>query len=113
MNITPTRQIDILKKWTDYLLTLPYVKSHFVEGSLVQDTGKLPNPASDIDMRIVVDDSALDQLPIPLVFLREMIADWRGAGRVQNTPNTRKWYETNKDKLYLHPDTRTMVELIL
>ena len=58
-------------------------------------------------------DGAIKLFPIPLVFLREMIADWRGAGRVQNTPNTRKWYETNKDKLYLHPDTRTMVELIL
>jgi len=62
VNTTPTRQIDILKKWTDYLLTLSYVKGHFVEGSLVRDTGKPPNPASDIDMRIVVADDELDKL---------------------------------------------------
>lgn len=44
----------------------------------------------------------------------EMLADWFGAGRAYNADWTplepRKWYEKNKDKMILHPDTRAWVE---
>ena len=41
---------------------------------------------------------------------REMLADWRGAGRAQGTPNVRAWYEANGGKLRIHPDTRRWIE---
>ncbi len=43
-------------------------------------------------------------------YAEEMICDWRGAGRAQGTPDTLKWYRANKDKMRLHPATRTFVE---
>lgn len=49
-------------------------------------------------------------LPIPDVYRREMLADWRGAGRAQGTPDTAVWYEKNKDKMRLHLDTRAWIE---
>lgn len=41
---------------------------------------------------------------------REMVADWRGAGRAQGTPDTIKWYRANHKKLQLGPLTREWVE---
>ena len=46
-------------------------------------------------------------------YVCEMVADWRGAGLAQGTPDTIKWYETNKDKMILHDNTRKQVEQIL
>ncbi len=40
----------------------------------------------------------------------EMLADWIGAGQVQCTPDTAKWYHRNKGKLVLHELTREWVE---
>ena len=40
----------------------------------------------------------------------EMFCDWKGAGRAHGTPDTRRWYETNKSKILLHEETRTLVE---
>jgi hypothetical protein len=53
-------------------------------------------------------------LPIPEVDVREMIADWIGAGWViAGTPDPTDWYEKNKDKMTLHPETRMRVEALL
>lgn len=51
---------------------------------------------------VVIEMSAADR--------NEMLADWRGAGLAQGKPNTWEWYEANKDKIMLHPDTREYVE---
>ena len=54
--------------------------------------------------------------PDPMTDLarREMLADWFGAGRAYNSDWTplepRKWYEKEKDKMILHPETRAGVE---
>lgn len=45
--------------------------------------------------------------------VREMVADWMGAGRALGKPDTRAWYEANKDKMQLHPATRQLVERLL
>jgi len=42
-----------------------------------------------------------------------MLADWRGSGRTFGKPDTRAWYEANRDKMLLHPETRLWVELEL
>lgn len=53
-------------------------------------------------------------LPMSDSARKEMISDWFGAGRAYNkdwTPlEPRKWYEKNKDKIILHPETRAWVE---
>lgn len=41
---------------------------------------------------------------------KEMLADWRGAGRAQGKPDTKAWYLANKDKMQLHPETRQWIE---
>ncbi|MCI0728857.1 MAG: DUF5662 family protein [Chloroflexi bacterium] len=56
------------------------------------------------------DNGGLKVLPIPDRYRREMLADWRGAGRAQGTPDTLAWYVKNKEKMQLHPTTRAWVE---
>lgn len=51
-----------------------------------------------------------EPLPMPDVFRREMLADWRGAGRALGFPDTADWYRKNADKMKLHPDTRRWIE---
>ena len=51
---------------------------------------------------------------IPEKYIREMIADWMGAGLAQNGKATpREWYEANKDKLVLYPAARRWIEILL
>lgn len=61
-----------------------------------------------------LDDGGVKTLPMPDRARREMLADWFGAGRAYNpnwTPlEPEKWYEANKDKMRLHPETRAWVE---
>lgn len=56
------------------------------------------------------DESGVKILPVPDQYRKEMLADWRGAGRAQGTPDVRKWWMTNRDKLQLHPETRAWIE---
>jgi len=49
-------------------------------------------------------------LPMPDRYRREMLADWRGAGRAYGNPDTRQWYEENKCKIILHDNTRAWLE---
>lgn len=56
------------------------------------------------------DDGRVFTLPMSDLARKEMVADWRGAGRAQGKPNTWEWYAANKDKMTLHPNTRQWVE---
>jgi hypothetical protein len=56
------------------------------------------------------DDGGQSVLPMPDCFRREMLADWRGAGRAQGKPDTLAWYQRNKKKMRLHPETRAWIE---
>lgn len=50
-------------------------------------------------------------LEIPDCYRREMLADWRGAGRaITGSDNTKKWYTENRNKITLHPQTREWLE---
>ena len=50
-------------------------------------------------------------LPMPDRYRREMLADWRGAGRAYvGWDNTKEWYLNNRDSLRLHPETRAWIE---
>lgn len=52
--------------------------------------------------------------PMPIKYLREMICDWKGAGRAQgNQTSTKEWYLANCRKMVLHPETRGRLEQLL
>ena len=52
-------------------------------------------------------------LEMPVRYRKEMLADWRGAGRALATPNTAVWYEKNGPKLALGDHTRWWIEQAL
>lgn len=56
------------------------------------------------------DDGGTKVLPMPDTDRKEMLADWRGAGRAQKTKGVMVWYEKNKHKMTLHRDTREWIE---
>lgn len=57
------------------------------------------------------DDGSIKTMPMKEKALREMICDWRGAGRAQGYgDNTPSWYAANKQNMKLHPDTLEQVE---
>ena len=62
---------------------------------------------------LVKDGGAVVPLRMPRKFVLEMVADWRGAGRAQGTPDTVKWYAANGGKMVLHEETRREVEALL
>jgi len=51
----------------------------------------------------------VEALPMPERYVREMVADWRGAGRAYGNPDTKAWFIKNKDKIILHPATEVKV----
>jgi hypothetical protein len=52
------------------------------------------------------DDGGLKVLPMPDRYRREMLADWRGAGRaITGKDNTAEWFQKNRAHMILHPDT--------
>ena len=53
-------------------------------------------------------------LPMPDRYMREMVADWLGAGRAKSGKwEALDWYEKHKDNIKLHPVTRMDVEELL
>ena len=59
------------------------------------------------------DGGSLNALPIPEIYLREMIADWIGAGRANGKADPHGWYVGNRHNLILHPESRRMLEKLL
>lgn len=58
------------------------------------------------------DDGDVRVLPMKEKHIREMVADWFGAGLTQSIiegwdhkPNPKVWYEANKGHILLHPDS--------
>lgn len=53
-------------------------------------------------------------LPMPEALVREMVADWAGAGRaITGAWEVAVWYRKNKENILLHPDTRVLVERLV
>ena len=60
------------------------------------------------------DDGNQYVLDMPIVYINEMIADWRGAGKAQGYGNnTIEWYKKNRRKIILSDTTRHIVEFKL
>lgn len=63
---------------------------------------------------LVQDNDPSTPIPMPESFIREMVADWAGAGRtITGGWTVAEWYNKNKDKIQLHPDTRELVEMLI
>lgn len=130
--------IAVLHDWDKFLPDewFPYARFfHKADGSKVNHRSKTgyykPTDTGDADFdyawflhqkrnkhhwqywAIPEDSNGVKILSMPDVYRREMLADWRGAGRAQGTPDTKIWYKTNCHKLQLHPDTRAWIELEL
>jgi hypothetical protein len=52
-------------------------------------------------------------LPMPETYVREMVADWYGAGMAQGKPNVAAWYNQHGGRMLLHDDTRALVEHLI
>jgi hypothetical protein len=60
------------------------------------------------------DSGDLVALEMPENFVREMVADWMGAGRAQKGVwEVADWYAMNRDKMLLHDATRLLVESLV
>lgn len=60
------------------------------------------------------DDGPTIALEMPPKLVREMVADWMGAGRaITGKWEVGSWYEANREKIVLAPDTRLLVELLV
>jgi hypothetical protein len=60
------------------------------------------------------DDGQLLALKMPEKYVYEMCCDWLAAGRVINGRwEYKEWWEKNRAKIILHPDTLKLVEYIL
>lgn len=60
------------------------------------------------------DSGAVKLLPMPQHFMREMVADWMGAGRaITGKWEAGEWYAKNRDKIQIEQQTRIRVEGLL
>lgn len=59
---------------------------------------------------VIVDNGIEEYLPMPDKYVKEMLADWYGAGYAQNMPDVKKWYLDRKEIIKLHPRTRRWIE---
>lgn len=60
------------------------------------------------------DDGPTKALPMPEPLVREMVADWMGAGRaITGQWEVASWYEANRDKIVLAAETRALVEQLI
>ena len=50
-------------------------------------------------------------LPMPDRYRKEMLADWRGAGRAYGNPDTTKWYLENRGQIQVHEKTSLWLDI--
>jgi hypothetical protein len=53
-------------------------------------------------------------LEMPVTYILEMIADWKGTSRAINGfDNSMEWYKSNRQKMILAPNTKQFIEKLL
>lgn len=63
---------------------------------------------------LIQDNDPEMPIPMPEKYVREMLADWYGAGRaITGKWDAFSWYWKNEKKIRLHHETRTLVETLL
>ncbi|HLV34808.1 MAG TPA: DUF5662 family protein [Spirillospora sp.] len=58
----------------------------------------------------ITDCGEIKCLPIPDVYRRELLADWRGAGKSMGKPDLLGWYTECRETMRFHPETRAWLE---
>lgn len=96
--------------------TAPYpIVAHFNDGLAEDNNG--PNQARYLMVsRMLAAANARRPvaLPMSLPLVREMVADWMGAGRaITGRWEVREWYARTGPGMVLHPETRAAVEAVL
>jgi len=57
------------------------------------------------------DDGPLKNIHIPMHYLKEMVCDWRGAGKaITGKDDILEWYGKNKDRINLNRVNRVCIE---
>ncbi|MGJ3241158.1 MAG: DUF5662 family protein [Anaerolineae bacterium] len=116
--------IAILHDWDKFLPDewMPYAETFYkVDGSKQYDMGEAFTTAWNHHQKrnkhhwqywmITWDKGNTDTLPMPDLYRREMLADWRGAGRAINgKDNAIEWYTGMRNNMKLHPETRQWIE---
>lgn len=88
----------------------------FDESILFDEDKKEPNFCNDNAWRFAKEiRDRLNKTPrildMPLKHRKEMLADWKGAGKaIKGFDDTKVWYEQNKSNMLLHPETKAWVE---
>lgn len=115
----------IVHDWSKFLPSewLPYARNFYNEDGSVKDTREESESFLDAwnhhqkrnrhhwQYWVSIQDSGEIILrPIPRRFIKEMLADWRGAGKARHSPNTWEWYEKNRFNMLLHPEARWWIE---
>jgi len=59
------------------------------------------------------DDGSIEYVEMPLTYVKEMVADWVGAGLAQGNPDTQAWWLSNCHKIKLHEKSRSQVVKLL
>ncbi len=65
-------------------------------------------------LRYKAGDETFTPLEMPEKFVREMVADWAGAGRaITGTWDLAEWYDKNRERIKLHKATRERVRVLV
>jgi hypothetical protein len=59
---------------------------------------------------LMEDSGSVRCLKMPDADMREMLADWRGAGLAYGNADTKGWYEKTAHARKLHPETQAWIE---
>jgi hypothetical protein len=107
----------------------PYVA--FFEGpnGIKSDDGVAPNVRAAFDAawlhhqhrnlhhwqywRLREDEGGTKLLSMPPVYVKEMLADWRGAAKAQGHDGIGSWYEQNRKKIELHRGSRELLHSLM
>jgi len=63
--------------------------------------------------RLREDDGGTKVLPMPPVFVKEMLADWRGAGKAQGQTSLGPWYAKHYWKIEVAKETRDLLHSLM
>jgi len=63
--------------------------------------------------RLREDDGGTKLIPMPPRYVKEMLADWRGAGKAQGFAELGPWYAKNRHKIELADETRGLLHLLM
>jgi hypothetical protein len=117
-DIDLTRNIDLHLNTGDYVAGVGDGMGY--EGYIVDSRTPAGSPPGTYRVRTATDEFwAWDfellhlVLPMPDRYIREMVADWYGAGMAMGKPDIKGWYTSGKRYRTMHPDTLARAEQLL